>query len=329
MTPVIPTTGTTARTGNVNNVGNVVAAASMVRGNNVPINTQQSVTVVNNEMVGIPYVDDRYFIVSIYPEPLFYQLRQGDVRNGGRGVTMYSMPAAKRGEYKVLEIAPTIAWKQNFESGFDQPSSGLVPVVTSAKKNAEALVHLWTSGSQISIGRPGIAMVPEGVVEGTRPFMEFLTKLITQQELYFTAIVEEAQASYMRGDKIQAVDRAVAAAFWLAGDNAKQYEWVGRKTFVVNKNCPACTKPIPQAAIRCTECNTDLIKFYTDYKVDASKSDTVVYLYQECIKAGRFPSQAMVTRVLETGDVETVVMEVLEQEAQEIQKQQTKKPSGK
>lgn len=259
----------------------------------------------------IAYVDKRYYVVSVYPEPRKHVIRQGDVRNGGAGITTYYMPAAKRGEYQIVEVAPTIYWKHDFSGGLDDaPSDQRIPVPTSAFENAKALVDEWARGSTVMSGAPGFGVVPEGVEEGTEEFYEFLQQLIKQQEAFFQAAIDMADAAYRRGDKIQNISRAVAGAEWLYGDKANQYPWFGRKKFEIQKSCPACSESIAATATRCVKCQCNLLDFYKGLGVSAEGNDPVVHLYEVCVtEYKRIPTAGMIDRVVSGEPVFDVAVE--------------------
>ncbi len=305
-----PTTGTTARRG-------IIGAASMVRAENSPVQkikyeygTKTGFVQMNIGDKVMPYIDTRHFIVSIYPGWLKYQQRQGDVRQGGRGVTMFSLPPAKRGEYQILEVAPCVAYRQKMDALDLEPAFGDLQVeFTPSKIIAEGLISIWARGVQHENGRPGVGLLPDNVEEGSPEFLEFLGNLTEQQSMNFNSIVDEAQAAFTRGERIGSIDRAIIAAEWLYGPSARdQFKWFGRQQFVVTKECMVCGTHIPKMALRCTGCNADLIKTYADWGITAEGTDDIVFLYQRMISEfKRAPTPKMVNRVMSGEAVSDVI----------------------
>lgn len=257
----------------------------------------------NNQMP-VSYIDDRYFICSIYPLTLRRERPQGDVRNGGRGISIYNIPGVRRGEYTLIEVAPAVAWLQDWTGGIDNPPGSPRPTIVPGYNVATSLVSFWRSGSVINVGAIGVDIVPQGVEEGTPEFLDFLARLTQLQETNFQFVVDEAEAAFKSGKPIHNLDRAMTSAAWLYGDGATKFEWFGRQRFTQHKSCPACQADMPKNAIVCGKCNTNLLNFFRDMGVDAQGSDDVVYLYQTCIaNYKRVPTSEMVEMVLTGKDV--------------------------
>ena len=308
---VIPSTGTTARSG-------LIAATSMQRAANSPTKlvheygTKTGFVQMNIGDKVMPYVDTRHFIVSIYPSWLQYQQRQGDVRNGGRGVTLFRIPPANRGEYQILEVAPCVAYRQKMDALDLEPVHGDLQVeFTPSKIIAEGLISIWAKGVQHENGRPGVGLLPDNIIEGTPEFFDFLSQLTEQQAANFNSIVDEAQAAFTRGEKIGSIDRAIMAAQWLYGPSAKDaFKWFGRQQYVVTKECMVCGSHIPKRALKCTSCSADLLKTYAEWGGSAKGTDEVVYLFQLMLgQYKRPPTQGMINQVMNGESAEDVVAE--------------------
>lgn len=295
-----------------------IAARDFARSPNSPDNAlsvrapnEPAPLIINNVNGLTPYFDDETFILSIYPLPLFYEHKQGDIRNAGRGVTRYIIPPADRGQYNILSVHPTVAWLTTFDNGLDAEPGAKKPVYTPGRRNAEALVQIWSTGMAgvTSTARPGIAVLPDGVAENTDAFYSILSTLIQQQEEYFQQVVDIVTAKHASREPIPNLQAALTAAHWLYGDDAAKLPWVTKQNFTVNKPCVLCGAQISVRAIRCNSCSGDILQFYQQHGFSAEGTDPVIHLYQVAAeKFKRIPTPEMLDEVLLGNQPEAVVM---------------------
>lgn len=158
--------------------------------------------------------------------------------------------------YSALVITDSFQWILDITNSRDHH---YIPAPIAAQQIAEATVAEWTSGLASGAGRAGIGVWnPHGGFE----LPQFVAQLRAGQEIYFRELVMAADISFARTGQKEISDLMRLGADWLGVER----EWNKSIEEVIQKRCPACTKKIPQEALRCQGCQTDLPNWYSQYK---------------------------------------------------------------
>lgn len=173
-------------------------------------------------------------------------------------------PEAKvpRGKgYAVLVITDSFQWVRDITAIHED---NYIPAPIPAARIAEALVAEWGSGLAAGSGRAGI-----GVWDPNSGWdlPQYVEQLRAGQEAYFRQLVMAADINFARTGQKEITDLMRMAAEWLGTDR----DWNKAIEEILMKRCPACTRRIPQAAMRCQECHTELPLWYQQYKFPAAE----------------------------------------------------------
>lgn len=163
--------------------------------------------------------------------------------------------------YSALVITDSFQWILDIT---ETKKHNYIPAPIPARQIAEATVAEWTSGLASGAGRAGI-----GVWDPDNGFAlaQFVAQLRAGQEIYFRELVMAADISFARTGQKEISDLMRLGADWLGVDR----DWNKSIEEVIQKRCPACTKKIPQEALRCQGCHTDLPNWYHQYKFPAAE----------------------------------------------------------
>lgn len=163
--------------------------------------------------------------------------------------------------YSALVITDSFQWILDIT---ETKKHSFVPAPIPARQIAEATVAEWVSGLSSGSGRAGIGVWNPG--DGFE-LDQFVAQLRAGQEIYFRELVMQADINFARTGQKEITDLMRLGCDWLGVDR----EWNKSIEEVVQKRCPACTKKIPQEALRCQGCQTDLPLWYQTYKFPAAE----------------------------------------------------------
>lgn len=156
--------------------------------------------------------------------------------------------------YSTLTITDSFQWILDIT---ETQKHNYVPAPIPARNIAEGLVAEWVSGLASGGGRAGIGVWdPAG---GT--LEEFVRQLRAMQEVYFRELVMAGDLNFARTGQKEITDIMRLAADWLGTEK----DWNKTIEEVILKRCPACTAKIPQEALLCRNCRTDLPHWYQTY----------------------------------------------------------------
>ena len=238
------------------------------------------------------YIIRKRQILSVFPLPCEQQLRTGPI--GTRvGFTTYTLPAAPKKGYSVIDVEDGQEFLMNWET------KDLTPVPKSCDILAADLVRMWTSGTMGASrgGHPAIMVVPEEV-KGLRPgvydeapkdpaCLKLYESLWAFQEKSFQDLVDEGTTMFNKQEQRNITDLHREAARWLG----YTVPWITEHRLLnAQKTCPACAKEIMAAALVCEFCHENLPNFYESMglTVDAEK-DPVVATFLETRMKKRNP----------------------------------------
>ncbi len=135
-------------------------------------------------------------IVSVFPGELRKMCRHN-------GTTTYVMPKPPRGQYSQLTVYDTQVWvRMASEQGprYDNWVPGPVP----ARIVAESLVQDW-AGNMLRPKRCATS-IGVGIIKGSTPTNEELTKLHGGQNEMFNAFIQEANSLHISGKAVDITD---------------------------------------------------------------------------------------------------------------------------
>lgn len=156
--------------------------------------------------------------------------------------------------YATLTITDSFQWILNIT---ETQKHTFLPSPIAAQNIAEALVTEWTSGLSSAAGRAGIGVW--NPAEG--PIEDYARQLRALQEVYFRELVYAGDLNFSRTGQKEITDLMRLGADWLGVEK----EWNKLIEEVILKRCPACTARIPQEALLCRNCRTDLPHWYQTY----------------------------------------------------------------
>jgi hypothetical protein len=219
-------------------------------------------------------------IISVWPEEMIWRKIRGAPVGKVGATTAFVLPAAPKDGYSEIEVEDLWEWINNWR---DDGHHELGPAPKSADIVARSLVDAWTSNTigAGTGGRPGIAVRNEDI-----PLEQQLADLRRVQNLFFTALVDEAQQAFNSHEykKITSLHRLAARSLnlkvaWIADLSAENLPL---------KKCPACGRDILAEALKCENCQTMLPDFYETNAVEVDpKVDPVVAGFIETRRARR------------------------------------------
>lgn len=231
----------------------------------------------------MPQMVSRKRIVSVCPLPRYKSIPIGGM------IFPFHIPAQPRDGYHILEVADTYTL---IRTGFSEETEAgvhLAPAPIPARVLAESLVREWNM-SLSNVGSLGLMVLPDHVQEGTPEFKAILASLTAQVREVAEWAIREAYDLHGNNKSAKITNgfhRALAR--WLMDETAaRAIPWYNAQSVNSLKGCIACGESINATAKVCKHCGTDLIDYFTKYKVDPA---------QDLIVA------AMVTRV--TAPVQT------------------------
>lgn len=161
--------------------------------------------------------------------------------------------------YSALVITDSFQW---ILDATETKKHSMIPAPIAARDIAEATVTEWTSGLSSGQGRAGIGVWDP---DSGLALEQFVAQLRAGQEIYFRELVMAGDMKYARTEQKEITDLMRLGCDWLGAER----EWNKSIEEVIQKRCPACTKKIPQEALRCQGCQIDLPMWYQTYKFPA------------------------------------------------------------
>lgn len=202
-------------------------------------------------------------ICSIYPGALRKRVRHN-------GLTIYEIPAAVRGSFVTYQVYDTQEWCSR-----PDPTNGnqhWMPMPIPARVVAEDLVATWagdTLGKKSGF-TPGIT-----IIAGDQPTKAELKSLRDGQTALFDWYVKDAHGKHTRGQSNEITDVHRLAARELLDKGVERLPWYPNTMFADVKDCVACGKQIEAKSKVCDKCQTNLVDWYTKYKLNADDDPVV------------------------------------------------------
>jgi hypothetical protein len=239
---------------------------------------------VLNPVLGNHSVADRLqmgkvTICSIYPRAFTSQLLLS--ATGGGGFTTYSIPAAPRGSYALLDVYDAFSLQRDLT---ETEGERHVPRIKTAIQIATDLVSLWAENT-LGAGSGGGAGVT--ILAGSTPTDQELSNLNAHQLRFADYMIQQGNDFYQarKLTEIRAVHRDML--YWKFGDRPKGYPWYVSSTVANTKPCIACREDMDMEALVCATCRTNLVQFYLDLGILPPADDPTVRAKVQQISAAR------------------------------------------
>ena len=202
-----------------------------------------------------PAVKDKIRARKMRPEVMANAVQDGRFANSLPWTDEPEQDVPRGRGYSTLTITDSFQWILDIT---DSKRHNYVPAPIAAQDIAEGLVAEWTSGLASGGGRAGIGLwnPDSGSLE------EYVRQLRAGQEVFFRELVMLGDLNFARTGQKEITDLMRLGADWLGVEKP----WNQSIEEVIQKRCPACTAKIPQEALRCRNCQTDLPQWYASYK---------------------------------------------------------------
>ncbi len=189
--------------------------------------------------------------------------------------------------YALVRVYDTFTWSRDFS----QDSERVIPHPLSALDLARSLVASWASDVIEGNGAMGPGIM---VIEGSTPTDAELEQVRNRQATYARTLINSAKIYYSQ-DKVKDISGLHRAMAEFMG--VKNVPWLVEMEQVEMKACRACGERIRAEALKCKECQTDLIAFYKQHDlVPDAKEDPAVFAFLEkstsAKVAPKFPTKA-------------------------------------
>jgi len=265
-------------------------------------------------------------LVSVYPEMKQVQMKH-------QGHTIYEIPACEPDKIKVAEPIYT-----NPINDAQREVIG-VSVTPCSPGEGYSILHIYdtvqmvkdhlteqiepkpipvdiVAGDLASTFGPGFV-----AIDGDDPSAENLAAARAELREKFLLEVQQADDWHTRGEGVKIRHRHRLAARSL-GDEGRP--WVREIQQRIEKPCVACGRDILAKAIVCEHCGTNLVKFYSDMKIEPNETeDPAVYAFfmnRKVAAAKKPPFQPKSERMAE---MKAMVAESAAQRAQKLEEAMT------
>jgi hypothetical protein len=174
--------------------------------------------------------------------------------------------------YNLIRLYDTFTWSRDFT----QDKERFHPNPLSALDVCRSLVTSWASDVIEGSGDMGPGIM---VIEGTEPEAGELARVRQRQTDYARTLINSAGTLFAKGQLKDISDLHRNMARWMGVMNVP---WIAKLEQVEMKNCRACGESIRMNALRCKECNVDLVDFYMKHGLlPDPMEDPAVFAFME------------------------------------------------
>lgn len=185
--------------------------------------------------------------------------------------TLYEIPAVEKGSYRTLRVYDTAQLCQIINP---QDEAVQAPAPVPCGVVAGALIFDWAeAGLSVAAEEGGKCALGVGIIAGDEPAEQEVERLMSQQALYFTALVRSADQHWLNGAYLNIAGIHRTAAKWLELPRDK-HEWMGvipQAQQQQRVGCLLCGEMIVKGAVKCRYCATDLLAYCIENDIKAEE----------------------------------------------------------
>jgi hypothetical protein len=168
--------------------------------------------------------------------------------------------------HNLIRVYDTFTWVRDFT----QDTERFMPMPITAEQVAQTLVTAWSSDVIEGSGDAGPGIM---LIAGDTPTASEKSELMARQIRYARRLINSAVVLHAKQDVKNISDLHRAMAAWMGVKDRRAYPWIAAIEQTEMKACRACGEQIRQEALRCKECNVDLVDFYVKHGIVPSETE--------------------------------------------------------